>query len=290
MLKIGNYTIRAVYKGTTKISLIYKGTTVIFPGIETTNSGTDYDASWTYPSVTKRVKNAYPWTQAVYQDGSRGSKVYGSTYQVSETGIPSTENSGLYWNGSCGSNYYYVDYKKVRTKYTFSDGYVTYGDYYNGDSRSQRIDGSCGWVRNWTTWANTGSTCNANGTAGQYSCDGTWTVKYYQQVRYYQYPDGSGRTSTEYRAGSEYSRVQTEGQCGYTAAPTLREWQYYGYSDYSEQDAYWNSWDYPQGSLWQNESTGEYFTDATGMYLAAPGYYLIQKGFDVDYSMYIIIW
>ena len=290
MLRIGNNIIRSVYKGSTKITRIYKGTTLIYPGVERVSSGTDYDAAWTYTSIFERIKTAYPWTQDIYQDGSLGSKVYGMSYQVTETGIPSVESSGLYWNGACGSNYYYIDYLKVRDKYTFSDGYITYGNYYNGTSRSRRIDGSCGWVRAWTGWSNTGSISNANGTAGQYSCDGTWTVTYYQQARYFQYPDGTGRTSTEYRAGSEYNRVQTEGQCGYTATAPRREWPYYGYSDYSPDDAWWNCWDYPIGILYQDEWTGLYYSEPFGEYLAPPGFYVLQKGFDVDYSIICEVW
>jgi hypothetical protein len=419
MLKIGNNIIRGVYKGTTKISTIYKGGTKIFPGIEYTNTGEDV-GSWSYPNNYSRVRTITPWSQGVYQDGSYASKVYGSSYQQSETattsylygiwnyssgnesryrdvsprytfsdgvvksgdafqelenGIPSysygtwnyydgnsyrnrvvntsfsysdgvvrsgssytssneygsssysswsysgsvrrrnilytydggitvktgplseefaTVTNGIwdgstYWNGSCGTNYYFVDYKKVRDQYSFSDT-TTYSDYYNGESRSRRIDGQCGWVRAWTDWVNTGSTCNANGVAGQYSCDNTWSVSYYQQVRHYQYPDGTGRTNTEYRAGAEYSRVQTDGQCGYIATQPRREWEYYGYSDYSQEDAWWNCYDYPIGILYQDTTTGLYYSEPTGENLAAPGFYVLQKGFDVDYSIICEVW
>jgi len=285
MLKIGNNIVRAAYKGTTKITVIYKGGTAIFPGVEYPIAGTEYAASWTYTNSYTRTRAAYPWSQQVYQDGSLGSKVYGTTYQDTETASTTTENSGLYWNGSCGSNYYYVDYQKVRAKYTFYDGVVNYGSYYNGDSRSRRIDGSCGWVRAWTGWVNTGSICNANGTVGQYSCDGTWSITYYQQIRHYQYPDGSSRTGTEYRAGSEYNRVQTEGQCGYTAAAPRKAWDYYGYADGSPVDAFWNCWDYPIGTIYQDESSGMYYTAETGENLAPSGYYVLQKGPDVNDSI-----
>jgi len=290
MLKIGNNIVRAVYKGSTKISVIYKGTTAIFPGVDYSIGGTDYAPSWTYTNSYTRTRAAYPWSQVVYQDGTLGSKVYGATYQDSETAETTIENSGLYWNGSCGSNYYYIDYQKVRAKYTFYDGVVNYGSYYNGDSRSRRIDGSCGWSRAWTGWTNTGSISDANGTVGQYSCDGNWSVNYYQQIRYYQYPDGSSRTGTEYRAGSEYSRMQTEGQCGYTAAAPRIAYDYYGYSDYSEMDAFWSSWDYPIGTLYYDSSSGLYYTEAEGNYYAPTGYYLRSKGYDIDSSMFMIIW
>jgi len=131
-------------------------------------------------------------------------------------------DGSTYWNGACGSNYYYVDYKKVRDKYTWSNNTVTYGEYRNGDSRSRRIDGPCGWVRSTvvvTDWTNTGSLCNAAGTVGGYDCDGTYKVQYYQQKRVLEdrYPDGTGGTNnrTEYRVGSIASRQQVDGYCGY---------------------------------------------------------------------------
>ncbi len=131
-------------------------------------------------------------------------------------------DGSTYWNGACGTNYYYVDYKKVRDKYTWSNNVVTYGAYKNGESRSQRIDGSCGWVRSTivvSDWANTGSLCNAAGTVGGYDCDGTYKVQYYQQKRVLEdrYPDGTGGTNnrTEYRVGSIASRQQVDGYCGY---------------------------------------------------------------------------
>lgn len=134
-------------------------------------------------------------------------------------------DGSTYWNGSCGSNYYHVDYKKVRDKYTWSNGIVTYGEYKNGESRSRRIDGSCGWVRSMVVvsdWSNTGAFCNAAGTVGGYDCDGTYKVQYYQQKRILEdrYPDGTGGTNnrTEYRVGSIASRQQVDGVCGYVAS------------------------------------------------------------------------
>ncbi len=138
--------------------------------------------------------------------------------------VSTTEDwdGSTYWNGACGTNYYYVDYKKVRDKYTWLNGTVTYGAYKNGESRSRRIDRQCGWVRSTVVvsdWANTGALCNAGGTAGGYDCDGTYKVQYYQQKRVLEdrYPDGSGRTNRrdEYKAGSLASRQQVEGYCGY---------------------------------------------------------------------------
>lgn len=133
-------------------------------------------------------------------------------------------DGSTYWNGTCGTNYYYVDYKKVREKYTWSNNVVTYGEYKNGESRSRRIDGSCGWERSAVVvsdWANTGALCNAAGTIGGYDCDGTYKVQYYQQKRIFEdrYPDGTGGTNnrTEYRVGSIASRQQVDGVCGYVA-------------------------------------------------------------------------
>ncbi len=140
--------------------------------------------------------------------------------------VSTTEDwdGSTYWNGACGTNYYYVDYKKVRDKYTWSNNVVTYGAYKNGESRSRRIDGSCGWVRSTVVvsdWSNTGSLCNAAGTVDGYDCDGTYKVQYYQQKRVLEdrYPDGTGGTNnrTEYRVGSQASRQQVDGVCGYVA-------------------------------------------------------------------------
>lgn len=412
MLKIGNNIIRGVYKGTTKISTIYKGGTKIFPGIEYTNTGEDI-GSWSYPNNYSRVRTITTWSQDVYQDGSHASKVYGSSYQQSETattsylygvwnyssgnesrfrdvatkytfsdgvvksgdsyqdlenGIPSysygtwnyhegnsyrnrvvstsfsysdgvvrsgssytssneygsssysswsytgivrkrnilysydggsivktgpiveetaSVTNGVwdgvtYWNGSCGTNYYFVDYKKVRDQYSFSDT-TTYSDYYNGESRSRRIDGQCGWERVWTDWVGTGFSCDANGVRGAYSCDGQLTVYYWQQERHFQYPDGTGRTSTEYRAGNPYSYNYIHGQCGYFAEAPMTEIPYYGWHSY---DA-WSAWDsgYPlfeqMGSLWMNDWTMEIFSDPHGYNYAPTGVYLVNVGPDI---------
>lgn len=138
--------------------------------------------------------------------------------------VSTTEDwdGSTYWNGACGTNYYYVDYKKIRDKYTWSNNVVTYGEYKNGESRSRRIDGQCGWVRSAVVvsdWANTEALCNAAGTVGGYDCDGTYKVQYYQQKRVLEdrYPDGTGGINRrdEYRAGSLAVREQVDGYCGY---------------------------------------------------------------------------
>lgn len=301
MLKIGNNILSSLKVGSTPVKSVYVGTAKVYPGVIRVDSGTVY-GDWSYNGAT-RTRTVTPWTQEVYQDGTKGQVVnnpapnqsetavssyrYGAwgyysdnsyrqrsrtlvytftdtardgatdtvtengsvafgawsynaatrtrsvTYHYSDTskaGTAQTESAGVstdwdgsYWNGVCGSSYYYVDYQKVRTKYTFSDA-VTYGGYYNGESRSRRIEGSCGWDRTWRVaadWANNGATCNAAGTAGAYDCDGTYTVKYYQQQRtlYYCFPDMSGSTNTsvEYRPGGQYSRNQVDGCCGYVA-------------------------------------------------------------------------
>lgn len=175
--------------------------------------------AWTYSSDnTSRQRSrtlVYTFTDTIRD---------GATDTVKENATITTDwDNSTYWNGACGSNYYYVDYKKVRSKYTFTD-VIKYSDYRNGDSRSRRIEGSCGWVRDWrevSAWANNGQTCNINGVTNGYNCDGTYTVKYYQQARVlaYCFPDMSGETQrkTEYRAGAQHSRLQVDGCCGYVA-------------------------------------------------------------------------
>ena len=235
-------------------------------------------SAWSY-STSERSRVTY----YTYDSGSTVKT--GATVYEYATITYAEWDSSTYWNGACGSNYYYVDYKKVRDKYTFTDA-VTYGDYYNGDSRSQRIDGSCGWTRAWTDWANTGQTCNASGTAGQYSCDGTYTVIYYQQVRYYQYPDGSGTTSTEYRAGAEYSRTQVDGQCGYSPTPQRTEYFYYGYDASGVADCFFSGL---SGSFWRDDSSLFCYTTQTGSGQAADGYYMTVQGSGVEASEIVYI-
>lgn len=175
--------------------------------------------AWSYNNPTRTRSKTTVYN---YSDVTRN----GSTTNESQTASTSTQQDG-YWNGACGTDYYYVDYPKLRTVYTYSDT-VQYGSYYNGAARSQRIQGMCNWNRAWrvtSAWANTGETCDANGTLNGYSCDGTYTVKYYRQkqVESYCFPDMSGSTDTRttYRAGSQYSRTQVNGQCGYSASASF---------------------------------------------------------------------
>ena len=225
-IKITGSSAGKVFIGEHEVSGIYVGDERLYPGIVRVDTGTDAD-EWVYSDPT-RTRTVRSWEQDVYADGSRGEKRYTGTSAETQTAAVTTDWDGAtYWNGACGSDYYYVDYRKVRTKYSYADT-ARYSDWRNGDPRSRRVDGQCGWVRDWRVtadWANTGSTCNSAGTAGQYNCDGTYTVKYNQQRRTlsYCYPDmsGSTQTKTEYRAGSVASRSQVNGQCGYSAKPTI---------------------------------------------------------------------
>ncbi len=226
-IKIFDSFVGKIFAGGQAVKNVYVGQRRIYPNIVSVDAGTDAD-EWVYTDPT-RTRTLRSWEQDVYADGSRGEKRYTGASTETQTASTSTDWDGAtYWNGACGTNYYYVDYKKVRTKYAYTD-IARYGDWCNGDSRSRRVDGQCGWVRDWRVtadWANTGSTCNSAGTVGQYNCDGTYTVKYHQQKRTlsYCYPDmsGSTQTKTEYRVGAVASRSQVDGQCGYTAKPTIR--------------------------------------------------------------------
>lgn len=226
-IKIFDSFVEKIFVGEQAVKNVYVGQNRIYPNIVSVDTGADY-GEWSYADPT-RTRTVRLWEQDIYADGSRGEKRYTGTSTETQTASASTDWDGAtYWNGACGSNYYYVDYKKVRTKYAYAD-IARYGDWCNGDSRSRRVDGQCGWVRDWRVtadWSNTGSTCNSAGTVGQYDCDGTYTVKYNQQKRTlsYCYPDmsGSTQTKTEYRAGSVASRSQVDGQCGYVAKPTIR--------------------------------------------------------------------
>lgn len=139
--------------------------------------------------------------------------------QVANSRTTATEQDG-YHNGVCGANYYFIDYPKLRTRYDWATGHKTYDGWYNGTARSQRIDGQCGWSRAWTQWSRTGETSNTAGTLNGYDCDGTYKVTYYREARYLQYPDGSGRTSTQYRGNSVALRSLVPGVCGYDPKPT----------------------------------------------------------------------
>lgn len=226
-IKIFDSLAGKIFIGEHVVGGIYVGNERVYPHLVRIDTGTDADA-WVYTDPT-RTRTLHSWEQDVYADGSRSEKRYTGTSTETQTATATTDWDGTtYWNGACGSNYYYVDYKKVRTKYAYADA-TRYSDWRNGDSRSRRVDGQCGWVRDWRVtadWANTGSTCNSAGTVGQYNCDGTYTVKYNQQKRTlsYCYPDmsGSTQTKTEYRAGSVASRSQVDGQCGYVVKPTIR--------------------------------------------------------------------
>lgn len=264
---IGDKMVKKLHIGDKPIRGIFVGEEKVWPNIVRVEKGEDYGA-WSYSdpnrsrTVTpweydvfvdgtvseKRYGTAYTQTQTASVSYNYGAWTYnnptrtryvtpvytysditrtGTAYPESQTASTTTQQDG-YWNGACGTNYYYVDYPKLRAVYTYSDT-VQYGGWYNGAARSQRIDGSCGWTRAWRVtadWANTGETCDANGTLNGYSCDGTYTVRYYRQrqIQSYCYPDGSGSTSTQtyYRAGAQYSKTQVNGQCGYSATVTVK--------------------------------------------------------------------
>lgn len=193
--------------------------------------------------VFDALKAGYPTSSILTSvNNSISSAGFTSSVRISKAGLATVLNNlrdliyptlsstttdwdgSTYWNGACGANYYYVDYKKVRDKYTWSNNVVTYGEYKNGEQRSRRIDGQCGWVRSTVVvsdWTNTGALCNAAGINGSYNCDGTYKVQYYKQKRVLEdrYPDGTGGTNnrTEYRVGPIASRQQVDGVCGYVA-------------------------------------------------------------------------
>ena len=192
-----------------------------------------------------------------------------------------------YDNGACDyQTYEYVDYLQQRKIYTWpSSPSPTSGDWYNGTERRQKIEGQCGWVKAWTDWANNGQYCSSTGALG-YSCDGEYTVVYNRQARYYQFPDGTGRTDTEYRAGSEFSREQVHGQCG-CINPNLRsEVPYLGYDASSTQTAYSSG---ITGSLWYDSIDGKYYTSNEGTTEAANGHYLVEDTGNWSTSDYIYI-
>ncbi|MDZ4058870.1 MAG: hypothetical protein U1D64_02385, partial [Bacteroidales bacterium] len=215
----------------------------------------------------------------------------GEQHQVSgivqyPTNIITIDNED-YDGGHCDNQTYeYVDYLQQRDIYYWpSAPSPTSGEWYNGTERRRKIEGQCGWVRAWTDWANNGQYCGSTGALG-YSCDGEYSVVYNRQVRYYQFPDGSDITNTEYRAGSEFSRTQVHGQCGYID-PNLRiEIQFFGYDDLSTQLAYSSG---ISGSIWYDNTDNNYYTSAEGSTVAANGHYLIEDTGNWTTSDYIYI-
>lgn len=205
-------------QGAASVTAVFHGTGQVYPGVIRTDSGTDYGA-WSYSGAT-RSRSATPWTQDIYQNSTSGPKVPGvPSTQIENATITTYWDGFTYWNAAC-SDYDSIDYQQVRPQYNWSDGLVTYGDWTNGALRNKgRIENSCGWVRNWSDWARTGATCNFVGTDGSYNCDGDYTVRYYQEARYLQFPDGSGRADTQYQANGEASRQQEDGVCGYIPVP-----------------------------------------------------------------------
>lgn len=220
---IGDKIAKKFYVGDKQVRAVYAGTAKVWPSVVRVDRGYDY-GEWTYDDPVRR-RTVTPWEQNIYCDDSVGERRYGTPYTQEETATNTVDWDGAtYWNGSCGTDYYYVDYQKVSTRYTYSDGTVRYSDYYNGEIRSRRIDGQCGWVRDWrdtSDWYRTGGTCNAVGVNGAYDCDGTYSVNYWNEGKdqSYCYPDMSGSTQTRtiWRVGPVAERKQVDGQCGYTS-------------------------------------------------------------------------
>lgn len=175
-----------------------------------TENGTVSYGEWTYSDPTRSRTVTYTYSS---DDTTK------SGTPQTETATVSTTEDG-YWNGSCGTDYYYEDYVKQRSVYSYSDT-TREGSWVNGAKRRRRVDGQCGWEKTeqTTDWVSTGKTCDANGNEGKFSCDGDYTVIYNQESRTKKtcYPDGSGATdiTTEYRANGVHSRTQVQGQCGY---------------------------------------------------------------------------
>lgn len=218
----GNKFAKKLYIGSKPVRALYAGSGKVWPNVVRVDRGEEF-GEWQYDDPVRR-RTVTPWEQDVYCDDSVGERRTGTPYTQEETATSSIEWDGsTYWNGSCGLSYYYEDYKKVRNRYTYSDGVVRYSDYYNGDKRARCIDGQCGYEMDWrvdSDWKDNGYTCNAAGIRGEYDCSGLYCVRYKQQERtlVYDYPDLSSdikQTITEYRAGSLYSQKKEHGKCGY---------------------------------------------------------------------------
>lgn len=241
---------------------------------------TTYSTEWQYDYAnSKRIGIT------IYQFASGGSHQVSGVVQQ-PTAIE-TIDSGDYDGGVCDyQTFEYVDYLQIRKIFYWpsSPSPTTY-DWHNGPERRQKIDGMCGWVRSWTQWANNGQYCGETGALG-YSCDGEYSVVYYRQARYFQYPDGSGRTLTEFRAGSEYSRELVHGQCGYVSPYARAEVLYYGFDANSPLDAYKSG---SSGSIWYDGTDGYYYDSINGFDKIQNGYYLIEDTGEWSNSDYLYI-
>lgn len=192
-----------------------------------------------------------------------------------------------YDNGECDNvTHEYVDYLQVRKQYTWSGVPTsTFGPTQNGTERRQKIPGQCGYIRAYTEWVQTGESCNATGGIG-YSCDGDYSVTYNRERRYFQYPDGAQRT-TEYRAGSEASRMQVNGQCGYPTGTPRTPIEIFGYDEYSIADAYYNNM---IGFLYLDPNDGIYYTDELNYQPWNGGVYVTFRGDTAESSEYLRIY
>lgn len=145
-------------------------------------------------------------------------------------------------------------------------------------------------VREWTNWELTGYLCNSAGTTDAYDCDGTYSVYYYQEARYYQFPDGTGRIDTEYRSnGTVASYAQEDGQCGYEASRIERV--YYGYSPNQTYAGYQEAYNSGiTGSIWINTmNSSKVYASQFGDEHAPEGRYCTNKTGDWGSSSYISV-
>lgn len=134
-------------------------------------------------------------------------------------------------------------------------------------------------TRVWTEWYNPQQAwCDSNGVAWQTDCDGTISTAYYQQERYFQFADGTGRTATEYRAGDWWFTQEMDGYCGYVA-PRI-ELVYYGFAP--DDNRGWRVC-YPEayssgltGSIWMGSDSTRWYTSPTGSEHAPCGYVLVE--------------
>lgn len=142
----------------------------------------------------------------------------------------------------------------------------------------RRYIGAKALTKIWTEWAYEGYiTGSAEGVPNEYSCDGTYYTVYRLQSRHYQYPDGTGREATEYRAAYIEFQMETDGYCNYSEP--LLEYQYYGYSTTSYYQAFMSS---QTGSLWRKQFEQILYASADGSSYLPYGVYCYHKGSNYD--------
>lgn len=211
------------------------GSTHTFIGANITEEATESNVTYGAITYNDPVRTRVKTTHYAFSDGTPST--YTDTETLTQTATVTDDWDGsTYWNGVCNI-INCTDYKKVRDKYAYQGEMVgsesiwppvvRYGDEYrNGESRVRTLNEVQAASDEWDAgeWADTSDTCNSAGTLNAYDCDGTYSVTYHRQKRTLTHKwivvqvlqsAPIAFTYDDYRAGSQASREQVDGQCNY---------------------------------------------------------------------------